>query len=136
MIALFLLVLFGLGMAYFSTQNTSLVHMAFGGYVINGIPLYIIVICALLLGIFMSFLISLADSFTNILRFHGKESELKSANKRIDELKRENHDLEMENMKLKNETHTVEHKEEVTQEKPMPRSDLRPSLFNFRQHFG
>src|SRR5258708_1729365 len=128
MIALLLLVIFGLGMAFFSTQNTGLVHITLGQYTLTGIPLYVIVVGALLLGIFASWLISLVDAFYSSHKIHGKDSELHNAQKTITQLQKENHDLELENVRLKNQSH-----EEVVEQhsQPEPQKNLRPSLFNF-----
>ncbi len=101
MLGLILLVVFGLGVSFFATQNTSSVHILFGSYRINEIPLYIIVVGSLLLGVFISWLISLVDSFSSAFTLHGKDSEIKRMSKTIERLHEEMHDLEIENTHLR-----------------------------------
>jgi hypothetical protein len=108
MLALFLLIIFGLGMSYFATQNTGIVHVVFGNYLIQGIPLYIIVVGALLLGIFISWLISIVDTFSSKITIHGKVSEIKEAHEIINRLQQENHNLEIEIARLKTVTESNE----------------------------
>ncbi len=129
MIALLLLVIFGIGAGYFATQNTVGVPISFGGSTILGVPLYIITLGALLLGIFVSWLISLIDSLSSSMIIHGKNSAISDAHKTIERLKKENHQLELENASLKGEHH-----EPVIIEKEV---SPRPSLFHrFRQNSG
>jgi len=101
MFALIILVVFGLGMAYFATQNTVPTSIYIADYRFGGIPLYIIVIGSLLLGIFISWIISVAGAFSSILTIYGKNSKIKNADKTIDELKEKKHELEVENAGLK-----------------------------------
>lgn len=129
MLALILLVAFGLGMAFFATQNTGLVHIKAFGYLISGVPMYVIVIGSLLLGVFISWLISLIDSITSTLTIHGKNSALQNANKTIADLKREKHELEIENAKLRGQKY-----EQIQEDHE---EHLRPSFLTRLKHsFG
>ena len=133
MLALILLIVFGLGTAYFSTQNTGAVHIVLGNYIFYDIPLYVIVIASILLGVFISWLISIVDSISSKVTIYGKDSAIKEAYKTIDVLKEENHNLELKNAQLKGavgnaDTAEVEEKRE---------SNIRPSFMqHLRQSFG
>lgn len=94
MLALILLIIFGLGTALFATQNTGMVHITIANYLMNGIPMYVVVICSLLLGVFISWLVSLVDSISSTFTMYGKDSEIKKAHKTIDNLREEIHDLQ------------------------------------------
>ena len=104
MLALFLFVVFGLGMALFATQNTGLVHLTIGGFLFSGIPIYVIVLASLLVGILVSWLISLVNSFSTSFTIHGKESQIRRAQHTIEELRQDKTALEKENIRLKGET--------------------------------
>ncbi|HYM65241.1 MAG TPA: hypothetical protein VES68_02045 [Candidatus Sulfotelmatobacter sp.] len=103
MLALIILIVFGLGTAYFATQNTGLVHIILGNYLIQGVPLYVIVVGSILLGVFISWLVNIVDSFSSTRVIYGKDTALKKAHETIEELREETHSLEMENAHLKGE---------------------------------
>src|SRR6185436_12111375 len=112
MLSLLLLVIFGLGVAFFATQNTGLSHILLGGYLLKDIPVYVIVIASLLLGIFVSWLLSIADKFSTFFTIHGKESEIKRMQKEINDLRHENRVLETENNRLQGKAESISTKEE------------------------
>lgn len=103
MFALIILVIFGLGMAFFATQNTIPTSISIANYRFTGIPLYMIAIGSLLLGVFISWIISITDAFSSTLAIHGKDSKIKDADRAIENLKEEIHELEIENARLKGE---------------------------------
>lgn len=104
MFALIVLVVFGIGVAYFATQNTQSVSITLASYPVSGIPLYLIVLGSLLLGFVVSWIISLVDVISSALKIHGKDSTIKDANKQIAELTKRVHQLELENERLKGES--------------------------------
>lgn len=131
MLAVFLLIAFSLGVAYFATQNTGLVHILLGSYLLRDIPLYVIVIGSILLGVFISWLISLVDTFSSAFTIHGKESEIKKMQKVIDELRQESHEQEIEITHLKDEL------EKTTPSEQEQSADEKPSFHQgFRQALG
>ncbi len=101
MFALIVLVIFGIGVAYFATQNTQSIAITILSYPIRSVPLYLIVLGSLLLGFVVSWIISLVDVISSALKIHGKESTIKEANKKIAELNKRIHQLELENERLK-----------------------------------
>jgi putative membrane protein len=104
MFALIVLVVFGIGVAFFATQNTQTISVAIANYHLAGIPLYIIVLGSLLLGFAVSWIISLVGGISSALKMHGKESTIKNANKEISDLTKKVHQLELENERLKTES--------------------------------
>ncbi len=130
MLSLLIIIAFGLGMAYFATQNTGAVDITFANYVIQAVPLYGIVIGSILLGIFISSLISMVQSISSALRIRGKETELRNANKTIQTLKRENTDLSLKNNRLKDEQEIPHPTEEIDHDEP----NERPSFFERIKH--
>jgi uncharacterized integral membrane protein len=104
MFALIVLVVFGIGVAYFATQNTQPTSITLLSYPVSGIPLYMVVLGSLLLGFVVSWVINLVDVISSALKIHGKENKIKDANKEITELNKRIHQLELENERLKGET--------------------------------
>ena len=106
MSTLIILIIFGFGMAYFATQNTGLIHITFANFYSGGIPLYVVVVGSMLLGIFISWLISLVNSVTASFKMRKINAEIRDAYHTIDELTKKNTDL------LKQNEHLLEGKEE------------------------
>ena len=104
MFALIVLVVFGIGVAFFATQNTQTVSITLGNYPLTGVPIYLIVLVSLLLGFVVSWIINLVDVISSALKIHGKENTIKDANKQISELTKKVHQLELENERLKGES--------------------------------
>ena len=129
MSTLIILIIFGLGMAYFATQNTGLIHLTVANFYSGGIPLYIVVIGSMLLGIFISWLISLVNSLTASFKMRKINSQMRNANRTIDELTKKNAALLKENDSLKKEQATEEIKEPVTEEQI-----TRPRIFQQPKH--
>jgi uncharacterized integral membrane protein len=125
MSTLIILIIFGLGMAYFATQNTGLTHITVANFYSGGIPLYIVVIGSMLLGIFISWLISLVNSLTASFKMRKINSQMRDANRTIDELTKKNADLLKENTSLKEEQLTDNETKEDVQEEPI----TRPRIF-------
>jgi uncharacterized integral membrane protein len=130
MSTLIILIVFGLGMAYFATQNTSLIHLSVANFYSGGIPLYVVVIGSMLLGIFISWLISLVNSLTASFKMRKINTEIRDANRTIEDLTKKNAYLLKENPTLREEQETEEEtKEPVTQEQI-----TRPRIFHQPKH--
>lgn len=104
MATLIVTVLFGLIIAYFAIQNTGVITLNFLNYSVPGIPAYIVVVGALLVGLFLSWIISLVNSITTGFTIRGKESKIKDYRKENAELTKRIHQLELQNAKLSAET--------------------------------
>lgn len=109
MLSLLILIIFGLGTAYFATQNTGLVHLIFGNYLFSGIPLYVVIIGAMLVGIFISWIISIVNSFSSFMTIHGKDAAIQNERKTVKDLEKKNYELSLEIARLKGEKHIEEH---------------------------
>ncbi len=105
MLTLFFTLIVGLALAFFATQNAHGVSIRFIDYEFFSVPLYIVVLSSMLLGIFVSWLISLIGSISSSLTIHNKNTVIDSARKSISDLEQKIHDLELENARLKGERH-------------------------------
>ncbi len=100
MATLIVTVLFGLVIAYFATQNSGPITLNFLNYTVPNLPAYIVVIGALLLGLFLSWIISVVNDIGTGFTMMGKDSKIKDYSKENAELTRRIHELELENTKL------------------------------------
>ena len=118
-------------MAYFATQNTGLIHFTIANFYSNGIPLYVVIIGSMLLGIFISWLISLVNSLTASVKMRKINTQIRDANRAIDELMKKNAELVKENSFLKNEkkedTLTEDEKDQRVEEEPISRPHISAS---------
>lgn len=97
-------VLFGLWFAYIATQNTAGLTLHFGGYSFRNIPVYGVLLGSFLVGLFVSWFLSAIGWVSSALTIRGKDSRINQAEKTITSLKRQIHDLEIENTVLKEES--------------------------------
>lgn len=105
MITLILVLISAITLALFATQNTQAVFIAFGNYRLSGIPLYLVVLAALLLGIIISWFISLFGSVSSFFTLHGINKEIDNSEKEVMSLTKRVHELELENERLKTKLH-------------------------------
>ncbi len=133
MFALILLILFSLGMAFFATQNTGPVDVHMANYLLPRVPIYMVVIGSMLLGIFISWLLSLLGTISSSLTIHGKDAALKKANDTIERLKEDKHNLELEIAHLNGEQKEEHIVKEVDDETVEPTSSLTNRL---KHNFG
>jgi len=101
MIVIIFAILLSLEVAYFATQNVSVVSLRFGPYVLTGVPVYVALLCALLLGLIIAWIFHLIPSFSSHVALHGKERELKEADREIAQLTKTIHQLELDNARLR-----------------------------------
>lgn len=113
MAELIVTMIIGLGIAFFALHNTTGVSLVMGPYRLENIPLYLIVVSAFLLGLFLAWIIETLESVSNSIKLYAKERTIKSANQTINDLERKVTTLELENAKLKGEK--IEVKEKVTE---------------------
>lgn len=104
MATLIITFLIGLIIAYFATQNTGPVTLHFFTYSFPGIPTYFVVVGALLVGLFLSWIISAVNNISTGFAMRGKESKIKDYKKENADLMKRIHQLELENTKLMAET--------------------------------
>jgi len=56
MLSIFLAVIFGLGVGYFATENTTAVSLRFGELVLDNVPLYLVAVGSLLAGLIIAWI--------------------------------------------------------------------------------
>ncbi|MBI2617572.1 DUF1049 domain-containing protein [Candidatus Gottesmanbacteria bacterium] len=101
MTGLLIIILFGIGFAYFATQNTSGVTIYADSYVFSDIPLYVVILGSLLLGILLASIISVVNSLSTYFILRKKENTVKELKRTVAELIKRVHLLELEGEKRK-----------------------------------
>jgi lipopolysaccharide assembly protein A len=105
-------VIVGVAIAYFATQNTEPISIHIGQYSWAGIPLYLVVLVAFLVGLLFAYFISLLNSITSSLELRRKQQELEKTRKSLEEHTKRVHELELENTRLQAH-HSDTHPEQV-----------------------
>ncbi|HEV2339216.1 MAG TPA: lipopolysaccharide assembly protein LapA domain-containing protein [Patescibacteria group bacterium] len=100
MLAFIFTVLFSSLVAYFATQNTGTVTLYFASYVWTGIPLYLVILGALVTGLVFAWVFHLLFLISSTLTISGKNHALKALKQENLELTKKVHQLELENAKF------------------------------------
>lgn len=101
MLILLLVVLIGIFVALFATQNTALTSVSLLGVPIEDVPLYIVVLASMLLGVIVAWLISLVGSISSFFTIARKERAIKETQHTVADLEHKVHELEVENARLR-----------------------------------
>lgn len=125
MLTLIIMVLLGIGFAYFAAQNTTAVDIQLAHYQLPTIPLYILALGSLLLGIFISWIISLANGVSSLFLRYQKDSKIKDKESTIEKLTARLHKVELENAKLKGENPEIQQEEREQTSQPSFLGKLR-----------
>lgn len=102
MIGLILGAITALFIFFFAFQNSQNVTVQFLNYVLNDVPLYLVVILSILAGIILSFVISIPGSISATVSMFNKDRKIKSTEKTLEKVANKVKGLEIENTKLKN----------------------------------
>lgn len=108
MLILILLLVFGVIMVYLAQYNLALVTLRFGTYEFSNIPLFYIIICSILIGLGLAYLIYLFNSIFAAFSMRGKDNKIKEGKSEIVDLTKQIHQLELENERLKNNSTVIE----------------------------
>ncbi len=99
MATLIIVILFGLLIAFFATQNTTSASIHFLNYAFT-VPIYMIVTGALLLGLLFAWIVSMVKDIGNSWAMRGKDHKITDYKKENAELLRQIHQLEITNARL------------------------------------
>ena len=124
MLTLIVLLVLGLVLGIFAIQNNSSVTLHYGGYVMSGIPLYMVVIGSMLIGVAISWILSLFGMASTAMQLSGKNRTIRQYSDRTNALEEKMHNLEIENERLKGDTHEevqVVREDTVAHDRPLDR---------------
>ena len=105
MIGLILTLVIAVALSYFALQNTQPVTVRLQGYVFDGIPLFLVAMASMVIGIAVSFAISLVDSLSNAFTLLGKDHKIRETERTAEVYENKIRDLEVENERLRGKTH-------------------------------
>ena len=91
-------------LVYISRYNFQPVSVNLGFTVFSGIPLFYIIVGSLLIGMVLSYLVSVIKSISTSFVLHGKNVEIKKNKGEVLELTKRVHQLEIKNEKLGKES--------------------------------
>jgi len=128
MLTFIVLLISGLIIAFFAGQNTTPVTILLSRYQLPTLPLYMVIIGAMLIGFIISWVVSLIEGMFQVFVLRGKENIIKEDKKKFDGLNERIHELELENARLKRED-----TEPVITEEAEPQ-EVRPTPFNRLRH--
>jgi uncharacterized integral membrane protein len=100
MLILILSLIVGSILVYISKYNFQPVSVNLGFTVFSGIPLFYIIVGSLVIGLVLSYLVSLIQSVSTSFILHGKNVEIKKNKDEVLELTKRVHQLEIKNEKL------------------------------------
>lgn len=101
MLILILFLVIGSMLAYVSKSNLMPVSVHLGQYVLSDVPLFYVIICSLVLGLVLSYVIYVIHDIATSWTLRGKVNEIKKGKDVALELTKRVHQLELENEKLK-----------------------------------
>lgn len=130
MLTLIVIVLLGLGFAFLATQNTATATFNLLGYAWT-LPMYMIVFGALLIGFFISWIVSSISTLGAWSSLHGKDRKIKESRQAVAQLQSKIRELELENAKLQGHKETPQ--KEVVVEKTVIANKPRNFLDRFKR---
>lgn len=101
---LIVILIFASFFAYFATQNTLGITIQIFQYTMSDVPLYLVVLGAMLGGVCASWFISVVGSISSTWTLRGKDQALKQTKLTVGELTKKIHQLELQNTELKAKT--------------------------------
>ena len=106
MLALVVLILFGILIAIFATQNTNPVDITLANYRIFAIPTYFIALAGLLVGVVASWVLSFFGAISSFMHTRGKDATIHNLEGNVHDMEKKIRDLEVENARLRGEKNT------------------------------
>lgn len=126
---LIIAVLFGLGLAYFATQNTMTVPISLGVYQFFGVPLYLVAFGSLLAGLLIAWVIHLVGTLGFLVSLRNRDAKIREREFEMDNMKRKIRALEMENLQLKGDERVVRAERDAQTAAPPPTPSYQPNFF-------
>lgn len=117
MASLFIILVVGLLLGVFAIQNNTAVTVHYGGYTLANIPLYGVVIGSMLIGILLSWILSLFGWASTSMRLMGKDKAIRQYSDSTKHLQNRVADLETENEQLRTDKKVIkEERDDATHE--------------------
>ncbi|MEN9407669.1 MAG: hypothetical protein RLZZ455_885 [Candidatus Parcubacteria bacterium] len=135
MIILITAVLLSLGFAYLATQNTTGVTLFAGGYAIESIPVYLLILGSLLLGLFTAWFLSTISSVASFMTIRKKDGTIHKATQELEKkdaiilaLRGQLEHFAIENSTLEESLTKIKEKTQETKKRPSLTPDFSSTL--------
>lgn len=137
MLALIILLVFGIGVSVFALQNTILTTVTLLGNTIPNVPLYTVILGSMLFGVIAASIIGFIDSLGKSFILSRKNREIAAASNDVTTLQKRVTELEEENALLKQDKKEIiveknaeldKKDAEITTRKPSLLENLRQSV--------
>lgn len=112
MLSLIFILLVGAAITFLSLQNTAVVSLTFLTYTFPNLPIHFVIIGSILVGVVLAYIISFINSISTFMVIRDQHKKIGQEKREVAELTKRVHQLEIENVGLKNETglHTTDQK--------------------------
>ena len=108
MITFILFLVVGAIMVYLAQNNLSLITLHLGPYSFSDIPLFYVIIGALIAGLIFAYIVFFINSIFTGFTMRGKDKTIKQGKSEVIDLTKQVHQLELENERLKNNSTVIE----------------------------
>lgn len=112
MLSIILIIVLSLAISFVTTLDSSKVTLRFGETILEGIPLFYVVFCALIVGVLLASVTTIVNLITSKLTIMGKNSDLKKSYKSSDKLQEKVDKLEDDRLALKEQINILKHPRE------------------------
>lgn len=103
MILLIFLLILSVAVTYLSVQNTEVVSLNLVQFTFANVPIYVVILGAVLFGVVMAFLISFVNTISTSMLIRTQHKKIGQERKEVAELTKRIHQLELENVELRTE---------------------------------
>lgn len=103
MLMLIFLIVVGAAFSFFSLQNTDVVTLSFLNYDFPNLPINYVIIGSILFGVILAYIINFINSISTSFKIRGQNKQIEQERREVAELTKRVHQLELENVGLKNE---------------------------------
>ena len=94
MLSILLALIFGLGVGYFATENTTPVALRFGDFVVENVPLYLVAVGSMLAGLVIAWIVYLTRHVAGSMTMAGKARDTSTIERNMADLNYRVRDLE------------------------------------------
>lgn len=104
MLSLIFLLLAGAAIAFVSLQNTGEISLTFLTYTFDRLPVPFVILGSVLVGVMLAYIISFINSISTLIVIRSQHKKIGQEKKEVAQLTKRVHQLEIENVSLRNKT--------------------------------
>ncbi len=104
MLSLIFLLLAGAAITFVSLQNTGEITLTFLTFTFTNLPVPFVILGSVLVGVLLAYVISLLNSISTLMVIRTQDKKIRQEKNEVAQLTKRVHQLEIENVSLRNET--------------------------------